>query len=375
MALINKSNLSSNYFTKINNLGNSIDIFNIFAFNSDYATTPAPITPSGYYVQISGISYDLLQLFIPYSSYLINPPFITNFNVIISGITYDISQIFIFYPISIGSGDFTNLVYYNGYSSGQIKYYIQFSSPTSVYDFNPYINSSGNLTGYIIGGGGGGSSGSINSNDTKGGSGGGGGGTFFINVSLNTSSNVSVTIGSGGVGGIISPASLASNGSNSTISINGTTHIAGGGYGGSGTYYSNNPNPNNPIPYSNGGAYPGQTIGSGLGGYSGNGRDNSGSDTGTPPGGGGGGVSTNGFNLNYTVQDGSNGTNGTNETISTGGVYNGGAGGEKSILPINGVSGGGGGGGSGVSSDRTYPAQNGANGGNGIGLLIFSFSA
>jgi hypothetical protein len=136
------------------------------------------------------------------------------------------------------------------------------------------------------GGGGGGSQGSINPYDAKGGCGGGAGGTQYLNInSIKSSDNISLTIGAGGLGGIVDASGeiiISNDGGQTTLQINASRYIGDKGYGGQGTYITNNHNPN--FPSSNGGGLSGQT--NGFGGNGGNGRDNPGYDLGTPPGGG-----------------------------------------------------------------------------------------
>lgn len=358
------TSLVSNYYTKLN--GVTVDIFKIFAFNPNYASTVKPFT-TGQNVTINNIVYDLSQVLLYYSTYLSTPPFVTGNNTKINNITYDISQIFIFYPIAFTSTNI-GIVYYNSnlnyslvFKNNTINNVDTKTSATDVlYSFNFYLYT--NINGYLIAGGGGGSPGSTNSSDSKGGAGGGGGGVTQITQGVDRSIPINITVGAGGLGAKVAPDD-GLDGRDSIITINNiTTATAGKGYGAIGAFSENHVNPY--IPTTNGGSYPGQTIG--IGGCSGNGEDFSN----TPQGGGGGGVGVN--TSTFTSFSITNGNYNTFITTQNGGSNYGGSGGTgKGVKPTNGSFGAGGGGGAGVNS--SYSAQSGASGGNGYVMLILTF--
>lgn len=212
---ITTTNLKSNYNTIIN--GNNYDLFELFAFNPDYASTPAPFV-TNYLIDISGTQYDLSQMLIHYEDYpnifREYSPFYTGYQTHYgSETTYkDLSQIFVIYPISpISPASNLLKVYYLPPTTETPLYDVSYSIDASLTyldssyaNFNFITDLASPLTGYVVGGGGGGSAGSINSADPKGGCGGGAGATCYLDVSgVKNSDSISLQIGSGGLGGFV----------------------------------------------------------------------------------------------------------------------------------------------------------------------------
>ena len=212
---ITTTNIKSNYNTIIN--GTQYDLFELFAFNPDYAITPAPFV-TNYLIDISGTQYDLSQMLISYEDYpnifREYSPFYTGYQTHYGSETIykDLSQIFVIYPISpISPASNLLKVYYLPPTTGTPLYDVSYSIDASLTyldssyaNFNFITDLASPLTGYVVGGGGGGSAGSINSADPKGGCGGGAGATYYLDVSgVKSSDSISLQIGSGGLGGFV----------------------------------------------------------------------------------------------------------------------------------------------------------------------------
>lgn len=110
---------------------------------------------------------------------------------------------------------------------------------TPAFNSRDVITTSGTYTAPVTGwykitakgGGGGGSGVYSDSNTSIGGQGGGEGGTTIVYVSMTAGETAAVVIGAGGSGGAYGGAK-ASDGGNTTVTIDGTTYIGGGGTGG-----------------------------------------------------------------------------------------------------------------------------------------------
>jgi hypothetical protein len=267
------------------------------------------------------------------------------------------------------------------------RYTILFTN-SQIYNIEFFYESS-NTTCILTAGGGGGAPGSSDSTDDKGGGGGGGGETLsilFPDYLINT--NYSITIGSGGAGGVYLT-SGGQNGISSDMSFNTlyTAHFGVGcgtapGVNGGGSIYNGvdstagtggfvNSNGNNGYQdYIE--SYGVSVISCGGGG---GGGGNALDDLSKSAGGGGGGVgydyNTNTFLTGEGGGGGKTSAGGTPYQGGLGGIYNGGAGGTSNgSSGSNGTYGGGGGGGSGLVGGI---GGSGGAGGNGFGIIYFEY--
>jgi hypothetical protein len=327
---------STNYIVNNSNYLANTDLINVFVVNSTIVTNPTILT------KYKSNSYDLAQIFVLASPAFSGSALSTGYTTIINGTTYDLAQVFQKKAGYSLTGTYTvsnNVITFTG--NGTITFY-------ESYTVN-YI---------LVGGGGGGGGGQTIAY------GGGGGGQVlqgsFTNTYLNT---YTITVGSGGIGGINFP---AQNGLNSSITSNAPLSITSSG--GLGAPYNTTPT------YGNGG----NSGSSGTGGvfYNGfppapstingvNGGGGSSGQQGVPSGNGG----LNNTNSQYGGGGGGGSGNGfTSGGSGVGGGGNGGSGQSGSIF--NGTNGtantGGGGGGS------SFASNTGGNGGSGVVILSLS---
>jgi hypothetical protein len=329
---------STNYIVNNSNYLANTDLINVFVVNSTIVTNPTILT------KYKSNSYDLAQIFVLASPAFSGSALSTGYTTIINGTTYDLAQVFQKKAGYSLTGTYTvsnNVITFTG--NGTITFY-------ESYTVN-YI---------LVGGGGGGGGGQTIAY------GGGGGGQVlqgsFTNTYLNT---YTITVGSGGIGGINFP---AQNGLNSSITSNAPLSITSSG--GLGAPYNTTPT------YGNGGNSGSSGTGgvfyngfppapSTINGVNGGGGARSSGQQGVPSGNGG----LNNTNSQYGGGGGGGSGNGfTSGGSGVGGGGNGGSGQSGSIF--NGTNGtantGGGGGGS------SFASNTGGNGGSGVVILSLS---